>query len=278
MAGYNGEYVSQLGATGINDTGLPYYPNGPPGQQSNALTNPAAYGSAPAPVMPQITGPAATASAIQSGTAVNNQLPGYGADLAAVGQNISSDLAGTVSPDVMAELSQNAAEHGISTGGATGAAYLKALGLTSLGLEQTGQQDLQSILSSLPGAAISQNPNFYPTTAQTLEAGQQNSIWNAAPNPAAAAAAGLAATGAGFGAGAGSGGVRLPPTPSLNPNGFNTGTANPMNPFGTGEDMGNAPGSPAAYTAWNSWYNPSTAAPSVDYNATPVDDESTLYA
>lgn len=246
MAIPNGEYASNF-ANGINDTGLPTLPSGPDWSRS-PINNPAAYGSAPAPVQPQITGPAATASAIQSGNAVNAQLPGYTGDLATVGQNIASDLAGTVSPDVMAELQQQAGEEGISTGGATGPAYLKALGLTALGLEQTGQQDLQSILTSLPGAAISQNPNFYPTTGQTLDAGQQNSVWNAAPNPYLAAQAGLAATQAGFGAGAGSGGGgRLPPTPSLDPFGLQAASQsanNPMNPFATTGDASGAAYSP----------------------------------
>jgi hypothetical protein len=222
----NGEYVT-LGPSGINDTGLPLLPSGPDWSRTSS----AAYGSVPAPVQPQITGPANTAAAITAGNQVNAQLPGYGADLATVGQNISSDLAGTVSPDVEAELQQTAAEQGLSTGGASGAAYLKSLGLTSLGLEQTGQQDLQSILTSLPGAAISQNPNFYPTTGQQLDAGQQNSVWASAPDPTAAAQAGLAATQAGFGAGAGSGGVRLPPTPSLDPFGFGAGASAGSTPF-----------------------------------------------
>lgn len=246
------------------------------------VTNPAAYGSKPAPVMPVSTSGAATSNAIAAGNQVNAQLPGYSGDLAAVGKNISSDLAGTVPEDVMAELQQQAAEHGVSTGGATGAAYLKALGLTSLGLQETGQKDLQSILTSLPGAAISQNPNFQPTTAQTLDAGQQNSVWASAPDPSAAAAASLAAVRSGFGAGSGGGGGRLPaPAPSsVAPSSW----APPQVLSGSGEDMGNAPGSPGAYAAWNAWNGtPIYQGPGfVDYNDTggnaPVDDMSALTA
>lgn len=247
------------------------------------LNNPAAYGSAPAPVMPQITGPAATAAAIGAGNQVNSQLPGYAGDLGLVGQNIASDLKGEVSPDVMAELQQTAAEQGISTGGATGAAYLKALGLTSLGLEQTGQQDLQSILSSLPGARIAENPAFYTTTGQDLEARQQNSLWAAAPNPMAAARAGLAATGAGYATGAGSGGVRLPgplPNPATS---LPAAPVSPLNPFPAIEDV-NPPGSPGAYAAWNAWNGTPIyqGGPFVDYNDTgantPVGDGSLLPA
>lgn len=247
------------------------------------LNDPAAYGSAPAPVMPQITGPSATAAAIGAGNQVNSQLPGYAGDLTTVGQNIEADLKGEVSPDVMAELQQTAAEQGISTGGATGAAYLKALGLTSLGLEQTGQQDLQSILSSLPGARIAENPTFYTTTGQDLEARQQNSLWAAAPNPMAAARAGLAATGAGYATGAGSGGVRLP-APLPNPGtSLPPAPVSPLNPFPAIEDV-NPPGSPGAYAAWNAWNGTPIyqGGPPVDFNDTganvPVDDDSLLAA
>ena len=246
------------------------------------ISNPAAYGSVPAPVQPRATSGEATGNAIAAGQEVNSQLPGYTGDLATIGQNINADLTGTVSPDTMNELQQGAAEQGISTGGATGAAYLKALGLTSLGLEQTGQQDLQSILSSLPGAAISQNPEFQVSSGQAYDAGVQNSLWASAPNPSAAAAAGLAATGAGFGVGSGSGGAPLPPTPTLNSLTGSSGAPNPMSPFTTPSpqsDTSNAPGTPGAYAAWNAWAGqPVYSNPAqVDYNDTgenaPVDDE-----
>lgn len=232
-------------------------------RQNSPLTNPAAYGSAPAAVSPASTSAAATTAAIASGNQVNAQLPGYDQSLASVGQNIQSLTAGQVPADVMQQLQQQAAESGAISGSGSNAAYLKALGLTSLGLEQTGQQDLQNILTSLPGQAISQNPAFQATTGQQLEAGQQNSVWGAAPNPAAAAAASLAATGAGYGVGASSG----------SPLGWGGGTAAASPSYASpwssqpsytdtgGMDTGNAPGSPGVYNAWSGWYsgiNPST--------------------
>jgi len=73
--------------------------------------------------------------------------------------NIGQELAGQVPTDVTNLLAQQAAETGTSTGMNTNAAYLKALGLTSLGQEQAGQQNLS--------AAYARNPvaqTFDPTT------------------------------------------------------------------------------------------------------------------
>jgi hypothetical protein len=214
---------------------------------------PAAYGSVPAPVQPYSTGPMDTSAAIGAGTQVYSQLPGYQNDLTTAGANISSELAGQLPSDVTAQLAESAAEGGVSTGGASGAAYLKALGLTSLGLENTGLSNLESLLPTLPGASIAGNPNLYVTPAQTYEAGVQNSVWGAAPQPAAAAAAGLAATQSGFGAGAGS--VRPSPVaPATAPTAVPTAAPSPVTASGSGVDQGNAPGSPAALANWSDWY------------------------
>ena len=140
---------------------------------SGSLTNPAAYGSVPAPTQPVSTSGAATGNAIAAGQEVNSQLPGYTQDLSNVGANITALTSGQVPGDVIEQLQQQGAEENAVTGAGSNAAYLKALGLTSLGLDQTGQQDLQSILTSLPGQAISQNPEFQPTTGQTLRCGPE---------------------------------------------------------------------------------------------------------
>lgn len=72
--------------------------------------------------------------------------------------NIGSELAGQVPQDVMNLLGQQAAERGVATGDVGGpnanAAYLRALGLTSLEQEQLGQQNLSAADTRNPGASI----------------------------------------------------------------------------------------------------------------------------
>jgi hypothetical protein len=161
-------------------------------------------------VAPPITtnAPATTATAIQTGNTVNAQLPGYQNSLATIGGNISSEVAGQLPPDVIRQIQQSAAERGVSTGSPgsdnSNASYLQSLGLNSLQLQQTGQQNLQSILPSLPGAAISQNPNFYVNPEQQYTRDLTSNIYQSSPDPTAAAQAGLAAVKSGVSAGAGS--------------------------------------------------------------------------
>ena len=251
---------------------------------SGSLTNPAAYGSVPAPTQPVSTSGAATGNAIAAGQEVNSQLPGYTQDLSNVGANITALTSGQVPADVIEQLQQQGAEENAVTGAGSNAAYLKALGLTSLGLDQTGQQDLQSILTSLPGQAISQNPEFQPTTGQTLAAGQNNAALAAAPNPGAAALAGLAATGAGYNVGAGSAaptGFGAPAVPA------STTFASPWSTqpsvaYGSGVNQGNAPGSAGALSDWNSVYSsiltPSTTTPSTVTASNQVGTPTNSYA
>jgi hypothetical protein len=83
-----------------------------------------------------------------------SNLPLYSQMRGQQSQNIMSMLQGDVPGDVINQIMQQAAERGIATGspGGPGAnsAYLKALGLTSLGLQQQGSQ--------LLGGAIEQTP------------------------------------------------------------------------------------------------------------------------
>lgn len=73
-------------------------------------------------------------------------------------QNIQSLLGGEIPADVQALLSQKAAESGVRSGSPGGpaamSAYLRALGLTSLDLQQTGQQNLSAAYARNPGAPI----------------------------------------------------------------------------------------------------------------------------
>ena len=167
-----------------------------------------AYGSVPVAPPISTTAPQTTGTAMQLGNMVYNQLPGYNTAIANIGQNVASETAGELPEDVIRQIQQGAAERGVATG--TGgsannnAAYLRALGLTSLDMTQRGQQSLLAQLPALPGAQISQNPSFYVNPMQQYEADLQKAIYAAAPNPAQAAAAALGAAKAGYGTGVGS--------------------------------------------------------------------------
>lgn len=77
--------------------------------------------------------------------------------------NIGSLLKGEIPQDVINQLSQQAAERGVANGSPgsanSNAALLRSLGLTSLDLQQTGQQNLTAADARNPGAPI-----FDPTT------------------------------------------------------------------------------------------------------------------
>lgn len=173
-----------------------------------------AYGTRPTLPAPVTTRPDATASAISAGNQVNYQLPGYANSLSNIGGNINAETAGTLPPDVLRKLQQGAAERGVATGtsgsGNNDAAYLQALGLTSLDLTNMGQTNLLRQLPALPGSQISQNPEFSPSSASATDVNSSNAIYRSAPDPRAAAIAAMAAANAGIGAGRGS----VPSAPS----------------------------------------------------------------
>lgn len=191
MAQYNQptNYTSPLGGSSIED-------------------NFNAYGSIPQLPQAATTAPGAVAGSIQQGNLVNAQLPGYNADLSSIGGNIQSETAGVIPDDVKRQLTQHAAERGIATGTAgspnNDAALLRALGLTSLDLTKMGTQQWQSVLQSLPGARISQDASFYPSSAGATDVNSSNAIYRSAPDPRAASRAAIGATNAGIATGRGS--------------------------------------------------------------------------
>ena len=83
------------------------------------------------------------------------RIPGAAGLEAKSSANISSELGGQLPPDVLALLGEQAAQAGVSSGSPGGpAGYLRALGLTSLQQEQTGQQNLSAAYARNPGAPI----------------------------------------------------------------------------------------------------------------------------
>ena len=135
--------------------------------------------AAPAPTgaTPQTTAQAATTGAIGTGLQVYSQLPGYQASVANIGNAIQSETAGQVPDDVIAQLKQQGAEGNVTTGAASNAAYLKALGLTSLGLQQSAASELTQQTQALPGANIAANPAYYQTQQQSYDAGLQQQVF-----------------------------------------------------------------------------------------------------
>jgi hypothetical protein len=92
-------------------------------------------------------------------TALQNRIPNNPALEAQSSANIGAELQGQVQPDVIRLLQQQAAERGVGTGvggdaASTNAAYLQALGLTSIGQMKSGQQDLSAADARNPAAPI----------------------------------------------------------------------------------------------------------------------------
>lgn len=120
--------------------------------------------------------------------------------------NIAANLAGVVNPDVINFLGTQAAERGMGFGPdspGTNAAYLRALGLTSQGRQDLGQQQLTQAIQRTPVGPMF-NPASMLINPDDLQAAALYAAQlSAAPDPAAAAAAGEQAVNRGVRAGAG---------------------------------------------------------------------------
>lgn len=154
------------------------------------------------------------------GAANTARIPGAAALEAKSAANIGEELAGQVPTDVTNLLAQQAAERGfgrgVPGGPNTNAAYLRLLGLTSIGQEQAGQQNLTGAYARNPAAPI-----FDPTTqiltpfqGAQLNLGYQTEADRAAEAQRAldiqAARGGGGGGGGGYGYGGGGGGGGSP--------------------------------------------------------------------
>lgn len=103
-------------------------------------------------------------------------LPNYAGMVGQRSQNTMSELQGQLPPDVIQQIAQQAAERGISGGTPgspnSGAAYLRALGLNSLQLTQTGSQNLGQSIADTPTAEIWNPLSLY--TPQVLAQQEQS--------------------------------------------------------------------------------------------------------
>lgn len=213
-----GGYYTGRGNTGSGTLGAG-------GTQSGA----GPYGAVPTAPSPQATQSAALAgnlgqldkikqlmAALDEQSARNAQysmtlnLPNYGAALGQAMGNVQSGLSGQLPGDVITLLQQQAAERGIGGGfpgsANVGAAYLRALGLTSLDLQQKARENLTSLMGAVPrGTSVNPADLLVQPTQQQEWQYLANQL-RAAPNPAEAAAANLANLQAGMGAGQSAGG------------------------------------------------------------------------
>jgi len=178
-------------------------------------------------------------------------LPDYANMVGKRSQNISSQLAGQVPDDVVNQIIQTGAERGILTGSAmspnANAAMLRALGLTSLGLQQQGSQNLTAAINDTPVPQLF-NPASLIVPTELARQSQR------------AASAGL---GSGVGPGGWSGGgVSINPNNPITDFGFKDSPApNYMNPpavYGSGDpsaDLWNSKlNSGQAYSDWLNTY------------------------
>lgn len=171
-------------------------------------TSPAAGGLAPTnyssqyggiPTIPSPTATAGTAitgnlanlsSLYQLATGLNPSAPAQQTGIATATANANEMLNGQLPKDVVNQILQGAAERGISTGTGgssnSNAAYLRALGLNSLGMMQQGQNNLKDVLSMNIYTPLGLD-KMLVTPEQEQEAQTAQSIYRAAPNPYIAA-------------------------------------------------------------------------------------------
>ncbi len=161
-------------------------------------------------------------------------IPGYDQMTGASSGNIESLLAGQIPTDVRNQITQSAAERGISTGlydsPNSNAALLRSLGLTSLGLQSQGEQELTGAVNRTPQAKpfdispLMINPNdLYQS--QLLA-----NIYASSPQPAAAAAALISQQQAGYNTGRGN----VPSYSQVGGGGYSPASTSVRAPYSTG--------------------------------------------
>lgn len=251
------------------------------------------------PGVSQLVTGQARANAAAAKVPFQANLPNYDALVGKQSSNIMSELEGVLPPDVLAILKQQGGERGVSTGSPgspnSDAAFLQSLGLTSLGLEQTGAADLARAIGETPTGPAVNAASSAVTPAQEQAAGAGQSIYNSAPIPAYAASANAAASRAGRAAGADS--VNQPGQPPTIPQspsyaGQNTpayggtaigsldaGTASQLSQFGFSQEeiAGMSPEQAAAIV--NSYNSPATGSdyPNTDLPSGPNAADAQIY-
>lgn len=222
-------YMQQFGL----GSGMPYGSN--PGAYSSTPGNlpgaPGTSGAGPYGTVPQVPDPSQTQlttilndlknlgnlgnlttdlnSLIAKNAALPYQmnLPNYNAMTGQSSGNILSLLKGQVPQDVANQLAQLGAERGVATGSIgspnSNTALMRALGLTSLGLQQQGEGDLTAAINRTPTGKQFDPSSFLISPEFGTEMQYLANLLRAAPDPRQAAEANLLNTLGGLGAGLG---------------------------------------------------------------------------
>jgi len=116
---------------------------------------------------------------------MTSNVPMFGQMTNQAAQNINTELSGQLSPSAIAQIQNQAAAQGITSGmpssGLQENDYLRSLGITSEALTQQGNKDYLSFLSGV--GATQTDPNLAASVAE------RNALMAAAPDPSQAAAA-----------------------------------------------------------------------------------------
>ena len=160
----------------------------------NPTATAAAANAGNAANLPGFEGTAANLNTFNQGQLLgqyNMAIPNYAALTQTASGNAMQQLQGDVPQDVINQILQGAAERGI-TGGMpaspnSNAAYLRALGLTSIGQQQTGMQNLAQLVSQAPIAPIFNPAQMFVSPQDMQEAQYMANVLKASPSPEAAA-------------------------------------------------------------------------------------------
>lgn len=135
----------------------------------------------------------------------NANLPGYANAVGQRMENTQQMLEGDLPQDVVNQIAQQSAERGVGGGGVSpnsNAAYLRALGLNSLDMQQQGAKQLSDNIADTPTAELWNPASLWvPTVLGQQEASAARSMLPQ-PTPQANLSTGLNPPG-GFGAGMG---------------------------------------------------------------------------
>ncbi len=201
-------------------------------------------------------------NAAQAASQYAANLPDYSSMLSQSSRNIGSMLRGELPADVVSQIMQGAAERGVATGQSspspnTNAAMLRALGLTSLGLQQTGEGQLTAAIGRTPTAQLYNPASAFVSPEEWQQAQMGANLYSAAPSPGPAARAAEEAARRGIAAGAGAVGG-LPQTGGQRPGLPAAGEQGTyvLPSLGTGTYVGGQLTQPGqdAFTNWNQWY------------------------
>lgn len=169
-------------------------------------------------------------------------LPGYSHNVTQSSANIGNLLEGQLPPDVINQMAIRGAERGVNVGSpgspnAT-AAYLAAIGRSSLDLTTQGEQELTGSIARTPRAPLYDPSRMFVTPEEEQAAMSAANLYASAPVPAAAAAERIRL------AEAGGGGVNPGSTGGfmgVNRSGMGGGSSPLLTPYDQGGVVGGGP-------------------------------------